>query len=86
MSNKDGESGDERDLELEEIDVDEDQVSPEALEAIAALKASLEANPNQYEPHTQLIVLLKDAAMLEELRQAREAMSAAFPLSEGIEG
>jgi hypothetical protein len=86
MSSKDGESGDEHDLELEEMGVDEDVVSPETLEAIAALKASLEANPNQYEPHTHLIVLLKDAAMIEELRLAREAMSAAFPLSEGTKG
>ncbi|KAF9362178.1 Splicing factor, partial [Mortierella sp. NVP85] len=84
MSSKDGESVNEHELELEGMGMDEDVVSPETLEAIAALKASLEANPNQYEPHTQLIVLLKDAAMLEELRLAREAMSAAFPLSEEL--
>lgn len=83
MSSKDDVSDDEYDLESQEISMDEDQVSSDTLEAIATLKDSLKENPGQYEPHTQLIVLLKDAAMLEELRQAREAMSAAFPLTEG---
>ncbi|KAI8351367.1 hypothetical protein B0O80DRAFT_116659 [Mortierella sp. GBAus27b] len=84
MSSTDGASDDDRDLETEAIDMDEDQISPITLEAIATLRGSLEANPIQYELHTQLIALLKDAAMLEELRRAREAMSAAFPLTEEL--
>ncbi|KAF8937233.1 RNA-binding protein 4F [Dissophora ornata] len=78
MSAKDEFSDSEDDLEMD------DAVSPETLQAIATLRASLEANPNQYEQHTQIIVLLKGAVMLEELRAAREAMSSAYPLSEEL--
>ncbi|KAF9918833.1 hypothetical protein BX616_005211 [Lobosporangium transversale] len=56
----------------------------ETLETIARLKKSLEENPNQYEQHIQLIALLKSTDMLEEIRRAREHMSAAFPLSEEL--
>ncbi|KAG0307311.1 Splicing factor [Dissophora globulifera] len=80
MSSKDGFS----DGEEDDFDTAEDTVTPETLEAIATLKASLVANPNLYEQHTQLIALLKGAVMLEELRAAREAMSAVFPLTEEL--
>jgi hypothetical protein len=62
----------------------ENAASQEVLTNIGVLKASLQTNPSQYEVHIQLIALLKSAAMFEELRAAREAMSAVFPLSEGL--
>ncbi|KAG0071367.1 Squamous cell carcinoma antigen recognized by T-cells 3, partial [Podila epicladia] len=62
----------------------ENAASQELLTNIGVLKASLLANPSQYEVHIQLITLLKSAAMFEELRAAREAMSAVFPLSEEL--
>ncbi|KAG0211431.1 Splicing factor [Mortierella sp. GBA30] len=83
MSSKDDLSGSEDSFEMDGVDMEEG-ASPELLEAIATLKAALHANPNQYEEHTQLITLLKSADMLEELREAREAMNAVFPLSEGL--
>jgi hypothetical protein len=58
--------------------------SQELLANIGVLKASLHTNPSQYEIHTQLIASFKSAGMFEELRAAREAMSAIFPLSEGL--
>ncbi|KAG0266470.1 Splicing factor [Mortierella polycephala] len=84
MNNKDGLSESEDDFGMDVLDNSEDGPSPEILEAIATLKTSLKANPNQYEQHTQLIVLLKDAAMLEQLRDAREAMNTIYPLSEEL--
>ncbi|KAF9191909.1 Splicing factor [Haplosporangium sp. Z 11] len=84
MNNKDGLPESEDDFEMDVLDNAEDGLSPEILEAIATLKTSLKANPNQYEQHTQLIVLLKDAAMLEQLRDAREAMNIIYPLSEEL--
>lgn len=62
----------------------ENAASQELLTNIEVLKASLQTNPSQYEVHLQLIALLKSAAMFEELRAARESMSAVFPLSEGL--
>lgn len=61
----------------------QDGPSGETIEAIATFQTLLEANPNQYEAHTQLIALLKNADMFEELREAREAMNKIYPLSEG---
>lgn len=58
--------------------------SQELLANIGVLKASLHTNPSQYEIHIQLIASFKSAGMFEELRAAREAMSAIFPLSEGL--
>ncbi|KAG0348063.1 RNA-binding protein 4F [Podila minutissima] len=62
----------------------ENPASQELLTNIEVLKASLQTNPSQYEVHLQLIALLKSAAMFEELRAARESMSAVFPLSEEL--
>ncbi|KAG0027208.1 RNA-binding protein 4F [Podila clonocystis] len=62
----------------------ENVASQEQLTNIGVLKASLQTNPSQYEVHIHLIALLKSAAMFEELRAAREAMSAVFPLSEEL--
>ncbi|KAF9367848.1 hypothetical protein CPB97_005256, partial [Podila verticillata] len=61
-----------------------DNASQELLANIGVLKASLQTNPSQYEVHFQLIALFKSAGMFEELRAAREAMSAVFPLSEEL--
>ncbi|KAF9290597.1 Squamous cell carcinoma antigen recognized by T-cells 3 [Mortierella alpina] len=83
MSNKAELSGSEDDFEMDQDNIDEG-ASPELLEAVATLKSALHDNPNQYEQHTQLITLLKSADMLEELRAAREAMNAVFPLSEDL--
>ncbi|KAF9300484.1 RNA-binding protein 4F [Mortierella antarctica] len=62
----------------------ENAASQELLTNIEVLKVSLQTNPSQYEVHLQLIALLKSAAMFEELRAARESMSAVFPLSEEL--
>ncbi|CAO3571089.1 unnamed protein product [Mortierella alpina] len=83
MSNKAELSGSEDDFDMNQDNVEEG-ASPELLEAVATLKSALHDNPNQYEQHTQLITLLKSADMLEELRAAREAMNAVFPLSEEL--
>ncbi|KAF9946278.1 Splicing factor [Mortierella alpina] len=83
MSNKAELSGSDDDFDMNQDHVEEG-ASPELLEAVATLKSALHDNPNQYEQHTQLITLLKSADMLEELRAAREAMNAAFPLSEEL--
>lgn len=61
----------------------QDGPSSETIEAIATFQTLLNANPNQYEAHTQLIALLKSADMFEELREARESMNKIYPLSEG---
>lgn len=74
-------SSDDEDNHMEGV---ENAASQELLTNIGVLKASLQTNPNQYEVHIQLIALLKSAAMFEELRAAREAMSVVFPLSEGL--
>ncbi|KAF9999020.1 RNA-binding protein 4F [Modicella reniformis] len=79
MNSNNETSDNERDSDSEELAMDE--VSSDT---IATLKTSLKQDPNQYELHTQLIVLLKNTDMLDELRQAREAMSAAFPLTEEL--
>ncbi|KAG0340152.1 Squamous cell carcinoma antigen recognized by T-cells 3 [Podila humilis] len=60
-----------------------DQIQ-ELSDNIAAMMISLQTNPNQYEIHTQLIAALRSVGMFEELRVAREAMSAIFPLSEDL--
>lgn len=74
---------DDEDFDMDGIDVAQDGPSSETIEAIATFQTLLEANPNQYEVHTQLIALLKSADMFEELREAREAMNKIYPLSEG---
>ncbi|KAG0206204.1 RNA-binding protein 4F [Mortierella sp. NVP41] len=83
-SNIDNLSGSEDDFDMDGIEGGQDGPSTETLQAIAALKATLETNPNQYELHTQLIAFLKSADMFEELRQAREAMNKIYPLSEEL--
>ncbi|KAK5823056.1 hypothetical protein F5H01DRAFT_333468 [Linnemannia elongata] len=75
---------DDEDFDMDGIDVAQDGPSSETIEAIATFQTLLEANPNQYEVHTQLIALLKSADMFEELREAREAMNKIYPLSEDL--
>ncbi|KAG0375227.1 RNA-binding protein 4F [Mortierella sp. AD032] len=77
-------SGSEDNFDMDGIEDAQDGPSSETLEAIAALKATLAASPNQYEAHTQLIAMLKSADMFEELREAREAMNKIYPLSEDL--
>lgn len=74
---------DDEDFDMDGIDVAQDGPSSETIKGIATFQTLLEANPNQYEVHTQLIALLKSADMFEELREAREAMNKIYPLSEG---
>ncbi|KAG0365729.1 Splicing factor [Gamsiella multidivaricata] len=81
MSNADSLSDVEFDMDGVEMT---EEVSQETIEAIATLTTSLESNPSQYELHTQLIALLKSASLLEELRKARRAMNALYPLSEEL--
>ncbi|KAF9100385.1 RNA-binding protein 4F [Mortierella sp. GBA35] len=83
-NNIDNISGSEDEFDMDGIEGGQDGPSTETLQAIAALKATLETNPNQYELHTQLIAFLKSADMFEELRQAREAMNKIYPLSEEL--
>ncbi|KAF9901075.1 RNA-binding protein 4F [Linnemannia zychae] len=82
--NDDNFSGSEDDFDMDGIEDAQDGPSAETLEAIAALKAVLDAGPNQYEAHTQMIALYKGADMFEELREAREAMNKIYPLSEDL--
>jgi len=44
----------------------------------------LEDNPYSYNSHVEVVKLLRTQGDLDELRRARESMSAAFPLTEGI--
>ncbi|KAF9920650.1 Splicing factor [Linnemannia zychae] len=78
-------SGSDDNLDMDELeDVHYDGPSSETLETIATLQMALEANPNQYETHIQLISVLKSTDMFEELRQARKAMNRIYPLSEDL--
>ncbi|ESQ54904.1 hypothetical protein EUTSA_v10024416mg [Eutrema salsugineum] len=51
---------------------------------IETLESELSANPYDYDAYVQYIKLLRKTANLEKLRQAREAMSAIFPLSPSL--
>ncbi|KAL1222530.1 Pre-mRNA-processing factor 39-1 [Cardamine amara subsp. amara] len=51
---------------------------------IETLESELSANPYNYDAYVQYIKLLRKTANLEKLRQAREAMSAIFPLSPSL--
>ena len=42
------------------------------------------SNPYHYDSHLELVKLLRNSADLDRLREAREAMSKIFPLTEGI--
>ncbi|KAF9203644.1 Squamous cell carcinoma antigen recognized by T-cells 3 [Haplosporangium sp. Z 27] len=84
MGNKDEFSDSEDDFEMERTGGSKETTSPETLELISTVKKSLEENPRIYEQHIQLIALLKNAEMLQELREARESMSKQFPLSEEL--
>ncbi|KAI1312652.1 Squamous cell carcinoma antigen recognized by T-cells 3 [Mortierella claussenii] len=81
MSSKDEHSDSGEDFDMDGI---QDAPSAETLKTITALQKSLEDNSNQYELHIQLIVLLKGTDMFEQLRSAREKMSATFPLTEEL--
>ncbi|KAL3515786.1 hypothetical protein ACH5RR_022688 [Cinchona calisaya] len=48
---------------------------------IQTLETELSSNPSHYDAHVQYIRALRKQADVEKLRQAREAMSALFPLS-----
>ncbi|KAF9541032.1 RNA-binding protein 4F [Mortierella hygrophila] len=85
IDNLTGSDDDDFDMDgIEGGDGAHDGPSSETIEAIATFQTLLEANPNQYEAHTQLISLLKGADMFEELREAREAMNKIYPLSEDL--
>ena len=59
-------------------------VSEADMHAILALEGRLEANPNLYDAHVQLIEVLRRCRMRERLREARRAMQARFPLTEAL--
>ena len=44
----------------------------------------LEDNPYSYNLHMEIVKLLRKQGDLDQLRRARECMSATFPLTEGI--
>ncbi|KAJ9174854.1 hypothetical protein P3X46_013455 [Hevea brasiliensis] len=48
---------------------------------LKTLEAELSTNPSNYYAHVQCIKLLRKMGEIEKLRQAREAMSAVFPLT-----
>ncbi|KDP40896.1 hypothetical protein JCGZ_24895 [Jatropha curcas] len=48
---------------------------------LKTLEAELSTNPSNYDSHVQYIKLLRKMGEIEKLRQAREAMSAIFPLT-----
>ncbi|EOA15464.1 hypothetical protein CARUB_v10004280mg [Capsella rubella] len=56
----------------------------ESNQQIETLESELSANPYNYDAYVQYITLLRKTANLEKLRQAREAMSATFPLSPSL--
>ncbi|AEE84882.1 RNA-binding domain superfamily [Arabidopsis suecica] len=56
----------------------------ESNQQIVTLESELSANPYNYDAYVQYIKLLRKTANLEKLRQAREAMSAIFPLSPSL--
>ncbi|XP_010448584.1 PREDICTED: squamous cell carcinoma antigen recognized by T-cells 3-like [Camelina sativa] len=62
-------------------DSDDDAVSNQQIET---LESDLSSNPYNYDAYVQYIKLLRKTANLEKLRQAREAMSAIFPLSPSL--
>ncbi|GJP81610.1 hypothetical protein CLOP_g11753 [Closterium sp. NIES-67] len=87
----DGGNGEKEDMEDSDKDDSEDDDSEdEAKEAaeeaerkalIGEVKGRIASNPYDYQAHVQLIALLRRSSMLEELRAAREAMNALYPLS-----
>ncbi|GAV63314.1 RRM_1 domain-containing protein/Lsm_interact domain-containing protein, partial [Cephalotus follicularis] len=48
---------------------------------LQTLESDLSANPSNYDTHVLYIKLLREMGEIEKLRQAREAMSAIFPLT-----
>jgi len=44
----------------------------------------MEDNPYSYNLHMEIVKLLRKQGDLDQLRRARERMSATFPLTEGI--
>ncbi|CAL8071274.1 unnamed protein product [Calicophoron daubneyi] len=79
----------ESDVASSRTDSDSDESSDDAgdqelLEKVKRLQTQLEENPNDYDSHNELIVTLKKLGNLDELRQARENMSAVYPLSPAL--
>ncbi|KAJ1625037.1 hypothetical protein T492DRAFT_880801 [Pavlovales sp. CCMP2436] len=84
-------SGDEEEGGTGEADADADvaiAVPPPVHEIVAAEAAALHGhlaqNPRLYDAHTRLIQLLCSAGDVAGAREAREAMSAQFPLAESL--
>ncbi|CAI5532657.1 unnamed protein product [Closterium sp. Naga37s-1] len=83
-SKKEDSDGDSDGDDSEDDDSEDEKEAAEEAERKAMIdqvKARIASNPYDYQAHVQLISLLRRSSMLEELRAAREAMNALFPLS-----
>ncbi|KAL4424967.1 hypothetical protein ABPG77_002852 [Micractinium sp. CCAP 211/92] len=67
------------DSDFEEVDI-----SPEDTKLLMRLEQTLQDNPNLYDSHVQYIEVLRRCKMGARLREARQAMHAAFPLTEQL--
>ncbi|XP_065870636.1 uncharacterized protein [Euphorbia lathyris] len=65
------------DSDADSMEEDDSQLNEE----LKTLELQLSSNPSNYDAHVQYIKLLRKMGEIEKLRQAREAMSAIFPLT-----
>ncbi|WCJ18710.1 Squamous cell carcinoma antigen recognized by T-cells 3 [Euphorbia peplus] len=68
---------DDDDSDADSMEEDDSQLNEE----LKTLELHLSTNPSNYDSHVQYIKLLRKMGEIEKLRQAREAMSAIFPLT-----
>ncbi|KAL4457863.1 hypothetical protein ABPG75_012728 [Micractinium tetrahymenae] len=74
-----GSDSSDSDSDFEEVDI-----SPEDTKLLMRLEQALQDNPNLYDSHVQYIEVLRRCKMGARLREAWQAMHAAFPLTEQL--
>eukprot|EP00241_Pyramimonas_parkeae_P019969 CAMPEP_0114318002 /NCGR_PEP_ID=MMETSP0059-20121206/24285_1 /TAXON_ID=36894 /ORGANISM="Pyramimonas parkeae, Strain CCMP726" /LENGTH=164 /DNA_ID=CAMNT_0001444533 /DNA_START=151 /DNA_END=641 /DNA_ORIENTATION=- len=65
-------------------DLGTETASREDLERLMSIESSLKQDVRQYDQHVEYLSLLKQCKLRERLREAREAFSEEFPLSESL--
>ncbi|CAI8052397.1 RIB43A-like with coiled-coils protein 2, partial [Geodia barretti] len=73
-----------KEMEEDEQSDDSSGSESELQERAEQLQAAVDGNPYHYDNHVQLIGLLRQLGDLDGARKARNAMSEAFPLTEGM--